>query len=122
MSNRILRAFYSLFFIPGMMTGISIKTGVDVSEFGIASLILETFCKVLQSPACVFPPILSLVGILMTIIPFAYFFFTENIFGLILGILFFISGLLLVFIPNIAVFIFLFSVLTLIIYPEGVSI
>jgi len=104
--------FYSYFLIPGLILGIQIAYGLDISEFGIASLILETICKQGFNYLCGFSWSITLMGIILTLVPFLSFLRIGNYFGLLIGILFFVSGLFLVVFPMAgAVFLILSAIL-----------
>lgn len=119
MSNKLFRLFYSIFFIPGFLTGISLKTGVDVSETGIASKILQAFCKILNfSPACELSQIFGLIGILTLVTPFVVVGVKKGFSGFISGCLFFLAGVFFGLFPNSSTFgmvLLLLAFLTLII-------
>jgi len=100
MGKKIVNFLYSSLFTSGLILGIQIVFGIDISETGIASLILETFCKLGFNHSCGFSWTMTLIGIILTLVPFLYFLRAENYVGLFIGTLFFVSGLFLVIFPT----------------------
>jgi len=98
MRDKLMDFFIASFFIPGLFLGIEISTGIDVSETGLVLTILDALCNTINiSIICGMVIAYRSLFTIIFLLPFIWVLLKKDKILIIASVLFFLSGISLVF-------------------------